>query len=62
MFHYLLIRDGLGPRDALRQAQLWMLNPHRPVPDAMPPALAAKARGGSLAEPAFWAAITHQGW
>lgn len=62
MFHYFLVRDGLAPRDALRQAQLWMLDPHRPVPDEIPPELAGKARTRTLAQPAFWAAITHQGW
>jgi CHAT domain len=62
MFHYFLVRDDLAPRDALRQAQLWMLDPHRPVPDEIPPELAGKARTRTLAQPAFWAAITHQGW
>jgi CHAT domain-containing protein len=62
MFHYFLARDGLAPRDALRQAQLWMLDPDRPVPDEIPPELAGKARTRTLAQPAFWAAITHQGW
>lgn len=62
MFHHYLVRHGLSPRDALRQAQLWMLGPSRSVPDEMPRELAAKARTRMLAEPAFWAAITHQGW
>jgi len=62
MFHRFLVRDGLGPCDALRQAQLWMLDQHRPVPDDMPAVMARKARTAALAEPTFWAAITHQGW
>ena len=62
MFHRFLVGDGLGPRDALRRAQLWMLDQSRAVPDDMPPELANKARTGALAHPMFWAAITHQGW
>jgi hypothetical protein len=63
MFHHFLVRDGLRPRDALRQAQLWMLDERRPVPAEMPSELADLARQGRrLTGVPFWAAITHQGW
>jgi hypothetical protein len=61
MFHHYLTQDGLPPRDALRAAQLWMLNPHRTAPQQMPPNLAARAQRPTLAEPFIWAAATHQG-
>ena len=63
MFHYFLIRQGDQPRDALRRAQLWMLEPRRAVPDEMPEPLAAKAKAQRrlLADVIAWAGVTHQG-
>jgi tetratricopeptide (TPR) repeat protein len=63
MFHYFLIRQGDQPRDALRRAQLWMLDPRRAVPDEMPEPLAAKAKAQrrSLADVTAWAGVAHQG-
>lgn len=61
MFHRSLVRDGAAPVDALREAQLWMLDPHRRIPAEMPPAFANDARILDLADPAAWAAFTHQG-
>lgn len=60
MFHYYLVKHGLPQSEALRRAQLWMIDPHRAVPpDARMPEQFAK--GASFAEPISWAGITHQG-
>jgi tetratricopeptide (TPR) repeat protein len=63
MFHYFLINRSLPAAEALRQAQLWMLDPERSVPpDArMPGWLASATRSRSLARLTSWAGITHQG-
>lgn len=61
MFHHFLTAAGQPPRDALRMAQLWMLDPGRTVPPEMPPQLAKNAVDPDLAEPFAWAALTHQG-
>ncbi|MDN3353857.1 CHAT domain-containing protein [Actinomadura sp. DC4] len=61
VFHHHLAH-GLTPPDALRAAQLWMLDRRREPPD-LPPALAALTTtpGLDLTDPAGWAAFTHQG-
>jgi CHAT domain-containing protein len=63
MFHYFLVKQGLSPSEALRQAQLWMLDPKRGVPSNahMPGRLASMARSPWLARLTSWAGITHQG-
>ena len=63
MFHYFLVKHRLPQSEALRQAQLWMLDPERGVPpDAhMPARLAGVVRSASLAMLTSWAGITHQG-
>ena len=63
MFHYFLVKRGLPQSEALRQAQLWMLDPQRAVPlDAdMPEEMAALAGFSAFAELTAWAGITHQG-
>jgi hypothetical protein len=50
---------GLDDRDALRAAQLWMLDPDR----AVPPAVAAllPRDPAVLAEPSSWAPFAHHG-
>lgn len=59
--HHHLRVTCLPAADAVRAAQLWMLNPNRrPLPD-MPPVLAAEARGDGLTAPYGWAAFVHQG-
>lgn len=60
MFHHFLLRDGLRPADALRRAQLWMLDPDRHVPEQMPDALRARV-SSRLSGLIFWAGFTHQG-
>ncbi|MYW04625.1 CHAT domain-containing protein, partial [Streptomyces sp. SID3343] len=59
--HYLTRRD-LPPAQALRTAQLWMRDPKRGIPAAMPPELAARARAIGPDALAGWAGFTHSGW
>lgn len=59
MFHHYRTACGLGVRDALRAAQLWMLDPDRKVPPAV--AQVYPRRPGRLTDPAYWAAFTHHG-
>ena len=61
MFHHFLAVGAQSPRDALRLAQLWMLDPHRAAPAEMPAYLAKDAGRADLAEVTAWAALTHQG-
>lgn len=61
MFHHFMTADGHSPRDALRLAQLWMLDPHRRPPLEMPAVLASRAGNPGLSEVSAWAALTHQG-
>jgi CHAT domain len=61
MFHHFLAAGAQSPRDALRLAQLWMLDPHRAAPAEMPAYLAKDAGRADLAEVTAWAALTHQG-
>jgi CHAT domain-containing protein len=65
-----LLNAGVPPRDALRQAQLWMLDPGRAVPDDLGEdlrrILEQEGRDGDEGTPALsdivgWAAFTHQG-
>jgi tetratricopeptide (TPR) repeat protein len=62
IFHHHLT-NGTPPPDALRAAQLWMLNPQRSTPDDLPPALTALTTTTDLdlTQVAAWAAFTHQG-
>jgi hypothetical protein len=60
MFHHFLRRADLAPADALRRAQLWMLDPRRRVPEEMPPELRAKV-SSRLDQVLYWAGFTHQG-
>ncbi|WP_353940750.1 CHAT domain-containing protein [Streptomyces sp. HUAS MG91] len=60
VFHHHL-RAGLSPVDALRAAQLWMLDPDRRDPGCLGHALRADAGRPDLPRPALWAAFIHQG-
>ncbi|MFD9733406.1 CHAT domain-containing protein [Umezawaea sp. NPDC059074] len=62
VFYTELLGSNPRPRDALRAAQLWALDPDRAVPEGMSPYLARQAKRLDLAHPSFWAAFTHQGW
>ncbi|WP_051807385.1 CHAT domain-containing protein [Actinoplanes subtropicus] len=58
MFHRYRSAGGLNDRDALRAAQLWVIDPGR----AVPPELASlDASRLGLADPAVWAPFTHHG-
>ncbi|MFC6832858.1 CHAT domain-containing protein [Streptomyces goshikiensis] len=68
VFHHYLTGRGLpghpeavgSPADALRAAQLWMLDPHRIVPPALSAVLEERP-GLDLDAPHIWAAFTHHG-
>ncbi|WP_194911407.1 CHAT domain-containing protein [Catenulispora rubra] len=65
MFHHFL-HDAGGesagsPADALRAAQMWMLDPDRVTPDGADEAAFARLEEKNLADPVFWAAFTHHG-
>ncbi|MFF5805084.1 CHAT domain-containing protein [Streptomyces sp. NPDC012746] len=68
MFHHYLTGRGLpadpeavgSPADALRAAQLWMLDPQRIVPPALS-AVLKEHPGLDLDAPHIWAAFTHHG-
>ncbi|MDT0309724.1 CHAT domain-containing protein [Streptomyces sp. DSM 44917] len=62
VFHHHLAAGGLAPADALRAAQLWMLDRGRQPPSTLTdPALRREAARGDLHELPYWAAFTHQG-
>ncbi|MER8069902.1 CHAT domain-containing protein [Streptomyces sp. NPDC094034] len=61
VFHHHLTARGLAPPDALRAAQLWMLNPRREFPAALDGPLRRQATRPDLHHPHHWAAFTHQG-
>lgn len=60
LFHHHL-RAGLAPIDALRRAQLWMLDPHRQAPDDMPAPLRARLAGTDPSDVDAWAGFFHIG-
>jgi hypothetical protein len=60
MFHH-FISAGRAPAAALSQAQAWMLNADREVPEEMPSILAEAIPDQDLADPISWAAFAHQG-
>jgi hypothetical protein len=61
MFHHFLSGQDVRPADALRAAQLWMLDRSRQPLHALAPALASAARLPHLNEIQAWAAFTYQG-
>ncbi|UED87459.1 CHAT domain-containing protein [Streptomyces profundus] len=61
VFHHHLAVDGLAPADALRAAQLWMLDPARRPPPGVEGELAREARQPFLDRVPVWAAFIHQG-
>jgi CHAT domain-containing protein len=61
MFHHYLVAEGMPPADALRAAQLWMLDPGRALPEGFPPVFAGDIRGQDLTDVAVWAAFGHHG-
>ena len=60
MLHHYVREEGLGPLDALRAAQLWMLGDRIP-PATMPEALRALVGAPGKPSVAAWAAFVHTG-
>ncbi|MEV4140700.1 CHAT domain-containing protein [Dactylosporangium sp. NPDC049742] len=61
MFHHHLMAERRPAWDALRRAQLWMLDPRREVPPAMPEELARQLAGTDPARVVAWAGFIHSG-
>ncbi|MFB8415190.1 CHAT domain-containing protein [Streptomyces albidoflavus] len=61
VLHHHLTEGRLAPPDALRAAQLWMLDPHREPPPTLTGPLRGEAARPDLHELCHWAAFTHQG-
>ncbi|BEL06357.1 hypothetical protein Q0Z83_045480 [Actinoplanes sichuanensis] len=61
MFHVFMAADGMSPADALRAAQLWMLDPQRRAPDLVPDLLDGLNDPNELSDVAAWAAFRHHG-
>jgi CHAT domain-containing protein len=61
LFHHYRRRAGLPPWQALRQAQMWMLDPGRVPPAGMPAELLAAVPPGEPAPVAAWAGFIHFG-
>jgi hypothetical protein len=60
MFHHNVRATGMPPWQALRQAQLWMLDPARTPPSGMPAEL-IPGPGDHPEEPVNWAGFVHYG-
>ncbi|MFG2335686.1 CHAT domain-containing protein [Streptomyces yangpuensis] len=61
VFHHHLVVGRLSPVDALRAAQLWMLDPHRENPGSLRGDLLRETGQPGLERTALWAAFIHQG-
>ncbi|GAA2444327.1 hypothetical protein GCM10010433_52040 [Streptomyces pulveraceus] len=61
VFHHYLNAEGLSPVDALRAAQLWMLDPGREDPGSLSGELLRQAERTDLDRVPLWAAFIHQG-
>ena len=61
VFHHHLTVGGLSPVDALRAAQLWMLDPHRANPGSLHGELLRQSERPDLGRIPLWAAFIHQG-
>ncbi|MEU9564002.1 CHAT domain-containing protein [Streptomyces sp. NPDC048161] len=61
VFHHYLNAEGLSPVDALRTAQLWMLDPGRENPGSLSGVLLRLAERTDLDRVPLWAAFIHQG-
>ncbi|NBE84920.1 CHAT domain-containing protein [Micromonospora rubida] len=62
MFHHHVMAEGLPAWEALRRAQIWMLDPERSLPDGMPARLRQQLHHEELAHVAAWAGFVHWGW
>lgn len=61
VFHDFVTTHGLAPADALRAAQMWMLDPDREPPPTLHGDLRGEAARTDLDRIQLWAAFTHQG-
>ncbi|MFJ9820837.1 CHAT domain-containing protein [Streptomyces sp. NPDC101151] len=61
VFHHYLAVEGQGPADALRSAQMWMLDPDRTNPGSLSGELLREMRRPGLERLPVWAAFIHQG-
>jgi CHAT domain-containing protein len=61
MLHHYLAVDHIAPAHALRLAQLWMLDPLRRIPPAMPPTLRTRVPAIAPDDLSGWAGFTHLG-
>lgn len=61
MFHHYLRTARLGSADALRKAQLWMIDDDRVPPPTMPESMRDRATDTGLALMVGWAGFTHSG-
>lgn len=59
--HHFLRVEGEPPARALRRAQLWMLDPGRRLPAALPPRFAERVRHIDPDDLSAWAGFTHLG-
>ena len=60
-FHRFLNGTEPSPARALRSAQLWMLDPGRTAPGALPAVLGDEVSRPDLADPVAWAGFGYQG-
>lgn len=60
-FHHYLNAGQLTPAAALRQAQLWMLDPSRELPGTLPRMFRDESESTDLARPASWAGFAYHG-
>jgi hypothetical protein len=61
LFHHYLVIEHRPPWDALRRAQMWMLDDARSVPDRMPEPLRRALDGSDPRRVAAWAGFVHWG-
>ena len=61
-FHHYLNGSDRHPAEALRSAQVWMLDPGREPPGPLPEVLSDETTQADLADPAAWAGFGYQGW
>ncbi|SNY34538.1 CHAT domain-containing protein [Paractinoplanes atraurantiacus] len=61
MFHHFLTTEGRPPWDALRQAQMWMLDDDRRPPEGMPSPLRRMLADTEPARVVAWAGFVHWG-
>jgi CHAT domain-containing protein len=61
LFHHYCRQEHLPPWQALRKAQMWMLNPKRRAPERMPAELLLSVPDGEPAPLVSWAGFVHFG-